>query len=133
MGFLERLYLLESIDREALESLKAIASGKHPSPFLKTIRRCLEISPVVMGTLRKAITSGDASSMQQVAHSLISTCGFLGAKRLVELYKELQNLALTATTESAIPLLPVLEEEYEIFRLVLLEELKKSEDAEITP
>jgi len=29
--------------------------------------------------------------------------------------------------------LPVLEEEYEIFRLVLLEELKKSEDAEITP
>jgi HPt (histidine-containing phosphotransfer) domain-containing protein len=86
-----------------------------------------------MGTLRKAITSGDASSMQQVAHSLISTCGFLGAKRLVELYKELQNLALTATTESAIPLLPVLEEEYEIFRLVLLEELKKSEDAEITP
>ncbi|MGA2735176.1 MAG: response regulator [Syntrophobacteraceae bacterium] len=133
VGFLERLYLLESIDREALESLKAIASGKHPSPFLKTIRRCLEISPVVMGTLRKAITSGDASSMQQVAHSLISTCGFLGAKRLVELYKELQNLALTATTESAIPLLPVLEEEYEIFRLVLLEELKKSEDAEITP
>jgi hypothetical protein len=50
----------------------------------------------------------------------------------VELYKELQNLALTATTDGAIPLLPVLEEEYEIFRLVLLEELRKSGDAEIT-
>ncbi len=132
VGFLERLYHLESIDREALESLKAIASRRQPSPFLKTIRRCLEISPAVMETLRKAITSGDASSMQEAAHSLISTCGFLGAKRLVELYKELQNLALTATTESAIPLLPVLEEEYEIFRLVLLEELRKSGGAEIT-
>ena len=130
--FLERLFLLESIDSEALESLKAVASDTQPSMFLKTVRSCLEKSPVLMETLRKAITSGDASSMDKAAHSLISSCGFLGAKRLVELYRELQNLALASATASAIPLLPVLEEEYEIFRLVLLEELRKSEGAEIT-
>ncbi len=131
MGFLDRLSLLESVDSKALERLRAVASGGQPSLFVKTVRLCLENSPAEMDTLRQAITSGDASSVGKAAHRLISSCGFLGAKRLLELYREFQNLALTGATETAIPLLPVLEAEYESFRQILLEELRKSDLSEV--
>jgi HPt (histidine-containing phosphotransfer) domain-containing protein len=84
-----------------------------------------------METLRQAITSGDASSMMKAAHSLISTSGFLGAKRLVELCREFQNLGQTGTTDDALPLLPVLDAEYEKVREALFEELRKTADTEI--
>jgi len=104
-GFLERLFLLESVDRQALENLRAIKSDRQPSLLLKVIRRYLENSPVLMETLCLAISSGDAAYMKTAAHSLMSANGFLGAKRLMELCKELQNLGETGAVEEAVPLL----------------------------
>ncbi len=122
-GFLDRLFLLESIDRQAWESLRAIKSDGQPSLLQKMIRRYLENTPVLMETLCQAITSGDAASMKAAAHSLLSANGFLGAKRLIELCKELQNLGETGAVEEAVPLLPVLEAEYEKVREAFFEEL----------
>ena len=122
-GFLDRLFLLESIDRQAWESLRSLKRDGQPSLLQKTIRRYLENTPDLMKTLCHAITSGDASSMKAAAHSLLSANGFLGAKRLIELCKEFQHLAETGAVEEAVPLLPVLEAEYEKVREAFFEEL----------
>ena len=123
-GFLDRLFLLESIDRASLNSLYAIKTNGHPSILVKMMQRYLENSPAQMETLCRAITSGDATEMKKTAHSLISASGFLGAKRIVELCKELQNLGQTDAVEQAVPLLPVLEAEYEKVRDALSGELR---------
>jgi HPt (histidine-containing phosphotransfer) domain-containing protein len=66
------------------------------------------------------------------AHSLISANGFLGAKRLIELCNELQNLGETGAVEEAVPLLPVLETEFKNVCETLSEEMRKAVEAEIT-
>jgi two-component system, sensor histidine kinase and response regulator len=129
-GFSDRFSLLQSIDREALESLRSLAGSGEPSLLPQVICRYLESSPAVMETLRQAIASGDASSMKNAAHSLVSTSGFLGAMRLMGLCRELQSLAQTGTTEDAVPLLPALEEEYRKVREALVVELRETADAE---
>jgi CheY-like chemotaxis protein/HPt (histidine-containing phosphotransfer) domain-containing protein len=123
-GFLDRLFLLESIDRSALDSLYAIKANGYPSVLVKMIQRYLENSPAQMQTLGRAITSGDAVAMKKTAHSLISASGFLGAKRIVELCKEIQILGQADAVEQAVPLLPVLETEYEKVREAISEELR---------
>jgi signal transduction histidine kinase/CheY-like chemotaxis protein/HPt (histidine-containing phosphotransfer) domain-containing protein len=128
-GFLDRLFLLESVDREALESLRFIETEGQPSLLLKTIRLYRQNSPVLMETLRRAIDAGDASSMGKAAHSLISSSGFLGAKRLVELCRELQSMGLKGSTENALPLLLLAEAEYVKVGEALSEELRKTPDA----
>jgi CheY-like chemotaxis protein/HPt (histidine-containing phosphotransfer) domain-containing protein len=126
-GLLDRLSLLESIDCEVLESLRAIRLDGQPSPLQKIIERFLETSPHDMETIRQAILSLDAPSMQKATHSFISSCGWLGAKRLVELCRELQNMGTNGDTRDVTPLLTVLAAEYEKVREVLLVESKRSQ------
>jgi HPt (histidine-containing phosphotransfer) domain-containing protein len=66
-----------------------------------------------METIRHSITLGDAAAMQGAAHSLKSTSGNLGAVMLAELCKELEAIGRAGTTDNAILLLPVLEDEYD--------------------
>ncbi|MHC1741997.1 MAG: hypothetical protein AB9873_03080 [Syntrophobacteraceae bacterium] len=51
--------------------------------------------------------------MAKSAHSLISSSGFVGAKRLTELFREFQRLGVTGSIEDAVSLLPMLIEEFE--------------------
>ena len=96
------------------------------------IRRYLENAPVLMETLRRAIASGDAFAMKAAAHSLISANGFLGAKRLIELCKELQNLSETGAVAETVPLLPVLETEFEKVCKALSEEISETGTVPLT-
>ena len=86
----------------------------------------MENSPKLMEAIRQAVTFGDASAMQKAAHSLKSTSGNLGAMRLAELCKELENMGRAGTTASVTSLLSVLEVEYERVREALAKELKET-------
>jgi len=84
-----------------------------PSLLQKVIRTYMESSPKLLGTIRHSITLGDAAAMQGAAHSLKSTSGNLGATMLAEICNELEAMGRAGTTDNAILLLPVLEDEYE--------------------
>ena len=131
VDILDRLALLESIDREAWENLRSVSMPGKPSLLLRAMQLYLESSPAPMEQLRQAIVAGDASSMKTAAHSLSSASGYVGARKLMELSRELQNLGHAGTTEGALALLPVLEAEYEKVCEVLFGELQNSEDTEI--
>jgi HPt (histidine-containing phosphotransfer) domain-containing protein len=73
----------------------------------------MEDSPKLMETIRHSITLGDAAAMQRAAHSLKSTSGNLGAMMLAEMCNELETMGRAGTTDNAILLLPVLEDEYD--------------------
>lgn len=66
-----------------------------------------------METIRNSITLGDAAAMQRAAHSLKSTSANLGAMMLAQMCKELETMGRAGTTDNAILLLPVLEDEYD--------------------
>jgi HPt (histidine-containing phosphotransfer) domain-containing protein len=66
--------------------------------------------------------------MQVAAHSLKSISGNLGAMMLAEFCRELETMGRAGTTENAIPLLSVFEDEYERVREALSEELSKQDN-----
>jgi HPt (histidine-containing phosphotransfer) domain-containing protein len=105
--------------------LRSVVKEGQPSLLQKVIRIYLESSPKLMQTIRHSITLGDAAAMQEGAHSLKSTSGNLGATMLVELCKELEAMGRAGTTDNAILLLPLLEDEYDRVREALSEELSK--------
>ncbi|MGA2025465.1 MAG: response regulator [Syntrophobacteraceae bacterium] len=111
-GFLDRFSHLDHLNYETLETLRSMVREGQPSLLKKVIHAYMESSPKLMETIRHSITLGDAAAIQGAAHSLKSTSGNLGAMMLVELCKELETMGRAGTTDNAILLLPVLEDEY---------------------
>jgi signal transduction histidine kinase/CheY-like chemotaxis protein/HPt (histidine-containing phosphotransfer) domain-containing protein len=124
-GFLERFSHLDHLNYETLESLRSVAKEGQPSLLRKVIRIYLESSPKLVETIRLSISLGDAAAMQGAAHSLKSISGNLGAMMLAEFCRELETMGRAGTTENAIPLLSVFEDEYERVREALSEELSE--------
>jgi two-component system, sensor histidine kinase and response regulator len=125
-GLLDRFSHLDHLNYQTLESLRSmVIEGQH-SLLQKVIRIYIERSPKLIETIRNSITLGDAAAMQGAAHSLKSTSGNLGAMRVLELCKELETMGRAGITENAIPLVPVLEDEYERVRGALVEELRQT-------
>jgi CheY-like chemotaxis protein len=124
-GFLDRFSHLDHLNYKTLESLRSMVREGQPSLLEKVIRLYMESSPKLMETIRHSITLGDTAAMQSAADSLKSTSGNLGATMLVELCKELEAMGRAGTTDNAILLLPLLEDEYDRVREALSEELSK--------
>ena len=118
-GFLERFLHLDHLNYKTLESLRSMVREGQPSLLKKVTRIYVESSPKLMETIRHSITLGDAAAMQGAAHSLKSTSGNLGAMMLAEICKELDAMGRAGTTDNAILLLPLLEDEYERVREAL--------------
>jgi len=112
-GFLDRLSHLDHLNYETLASLRLRVREGQPSLLQQVIQLYMEDSPKLMETIRHSITLGDAAAMQRAAHSLKSTSGNLGAMMLAEMCKELETMGRAGTTDNAILLLPVLEDEYD--------------------
>ncbi|MGD0401524.1 MAG: response regulator [Syntrophobacteraceae bacterium] len=112
-GFLDRFSHLRHLNNKTVESLRSMAGEGQPSVLQKVIRIYLETSPKLIETIRNSITLGDPEATQEAAHSLKSTSANLGAEMLAAFCKELETMGRAGTTDNAILLLPVLEDEYE--------------------
>jgi CheY-like chemotaxis protein/HPt (histidine-containing phosphotransfer) domain-containing protein len=111
-GFLGRFSHLDHLNYKTLESLRSMVREGQPNLLEKVIRIYMESSPKLMETIRHSVSLGDAAAMQGAAHSLKSTSGNLGAMMLAEMCKELEAMGRAGTTDNAILLLPLLEDEY---------------------
>lgn len=107
-------------------SLEEIASLKEDrtSAFLKeVISVYLESSGRQLAEIRRAAAAADAQALMRAAHGLKSPSGYLGAKGLMELCREVEGLARAGDLAGAEGLLASLEAEYERVRLFLKERL----------
>ena len=72
-----------------------------------------------LATLRKALEEGDASSVEQVAHILKGSSGYMGARRMAAFCVELQEVGASGDLSRASELLGRLETEFGRVRLAL--------------
>jgi signal transduction histidine kinase/CheY-like chemotaxis protein/HPt (histidine-containing phosphotransfer) domain-containing protein len=121
-----RLSQMEPLDRKVLDFLRSPSRNGESSLLKRVIGIYMMSSSKLMETLHQAISLGDASAIQNAAHSLKSASGNLGAMALAELCNELESMGRAGTTASSTSLLPVLELEYERVREALAEELKET-------
>lgn len=79
------------LDPDVIEGLKAldVDGGGLLSELVDLF---LDDTPTRLETLRSALHSGDTRVVEESAHSLKSSCGNLGALRLADLFKRIEEL-----------------------------------------
>jgi two-component system sensor histidine kinase/response regulator len=106
------------IDKQALDAICALQE-EGEDLLSKIITIFLNDSPERLVELRKAVNSGDAPSINRIAHTLKSSCAHLGALNLSSLFKEMEAMGRNNSIEDTPQLLSHIETEFKAVEAAL--------------
>jgi two-component system sensor histidine kinase/response regulator len=101
-----------SLDAGALSNIRSLQQAGKPDILARVIDLYLADCPGVMNQLRSAIAAGDAGQVRQLAHRMKSGSANLGALRMAELCKQLEQLGHGGELGDAAALLQRIETEF---------------------
>ena len=107
-----------------LEKIRAMQRPGAPDLLKKVIDIYLNDSPNLIESIKQSIASGDARTLEEAAHSLKSSSANIGASRVSELSKKLEQFGQQQALEAAQKLLDDLETEYHIASSALTKEIE---------
>ena len=84
-----------SVDRSALEAIRALQREGAPDLLAQVVRLYFESTPPLMERLRAGLAAGDVEMVRNAAHSLKSSSANLGATGLADLCGQLELAAHT--------------------------------------
>lgn len=93
------------------EQVQALQRLGNPAVLRRAITAYLTDAPQRL-TIRQAMASGDASALQEAAHSLKGSSATLGFVSLATYCQELETIGRTGALDQAAPLLARVEAEY---------------------
>ncbi len=114
------------LDAAVIEKLRSLQHRTKRDVLSETVRLFYESSKASLDALREAVNMGDVSGIRDAAHSLKSSSYLVGANRLGDLCRRLEEGARRNRIESSNELLERVEPEYETVRDCLGEELAAS-------
>jgi CheY-like chemotaxis protein len=114
-----------SIDREVLNTIRALQRQGKPDLLRRVINIYLEDSLKLLEALRQALSQGDGVGLKRQAHSLKSSSANVGALQLAELCKELEAKGEEEMTGGIDYRIARIEKEYEFVRNELTAELER--------
>jgi HPt (histidine-containing phosphotransfer) domain-containing protein len=114
------------IDQKVLDGIRALQEEGKDDLLNKVIMIFLNDSPERLKELRKAVNSGDAPSINRIAHTLKSSCANLGALNLSSHFKEMEAMGRTNSIEYAPQLLSQIESEFLAAEAALKSEIEKT-------
>ena len=100
------------LQQAPLEKIRAMQRPGAPDLLKKVIDIYLNDSPNLIETIKQSVADGDAKTLEEAAHSLKSSSANIGASRVSELSKELEQFGRQQALEAAHKLLDDLENEY---------------------
>jgi signal transduction histidine kinase/CheY-like chemotaxis protein/HPt (histidine-containing phosphotransfer) domain-containing protein len=121
----EQLPSQSVIDGKVLENIRALQEDGEEDLLKKIITIFLNDSPERLRELRKAVTSGDAPSINRIAHTLKSSCANLGAMNLSSHFKAMEDMGRKNSIENTPELLSQIETEFKEVEAALKSELEK--------
>ncbi len=89
--------------------------------FTKLVDAFLHKSPDDLRQLREAVAAGDSEAVRRAAHGFKSSCANMGATKLAELCKELEQAGRAADLSRNETLLTAVEAEFELAQAALTE------------
>ena len=95
------LDLLLLIDDDVIAELRDILQEE----FGDLVRDFVDDVPIQLELMQTALDQGNADGLYRLAHKLKSSCGSLGAPRLAELVRQLEQAGRQATLDGAATLL----------------------------
>jgi two-component system sensor histidine kinase/response regulator len=113
------------LDLQALEHIRILQRKDGPALLSQVIHNYLDRSPQLLASLHEAVAQNNASTLQQVAHSLKSSSATLGAATLAALCQDLETMGHQHNLENAAAALSAVTAEYEMVRGALTMELQR--------
>jgi HPt (histidine-containing phosphotransfer) domain-containing protein len=89
--------LTEAVDRRVLAALSQ-ATGDDPAFLAELIDTYLADAPDLLVAMRDALAAREAAELRRAAHTLKSTSAMLGARRLADLCRHLEDAEGSAET-----------------------------------
>ncbi len=114
------------LDTSVIEKLRSLKARTERDVLGETIRLFYESSKSSLEALRTAVQAGDVGGIRDAAHSLKSSSYLVGANRLGDLCRRLEEQARRNQIDSSNALLERVEPEYETVRDCLGSELATS-------
>ena len=102
----------ESIDRSMLLAIQELQIEGEPSIVDKVVKVYLESSAVLISQLRKSLDASDLEALQRNAHSLKSSSANVGAAKLSEMGKTLEEKCRSHHLEDAPEMITLIENEF---------------------
>ncbi|MEM5788750.1 MAG: Hpt domain-containing protein, partial [Syntrophobacteraceae bacterium] len=112
------------MDHAAIRMLKTLESPRNVNLFEKVIRTYLDDTPERIDTMIRGFRAGDIESIGRAAHTLKSSSANLGATRLAELCRKVEEAGRTGPVESIEKMIEQIETEYLRVSHCLREELR---------
>jgi two-component system, sensor histidine kinase and response regulator len=110
------------LDPEAVKRLRDLQEPGHPDVLQSLFDIFERSTPERLAALTAAVTSGDAHTVEAVAHSLKASCGMLGLRMMQEMCGRLEAQATRGDFEDALRIVQRLEVEFGRARPWLLAE-----------
>jgi len=107
------------LDPDVIASLKELGGEDEPELFVELVDLFLEDARAHLGFLSEALERGDALAIERTAHTLKSSCGNIGAKRLSRSCADLEQLGKHSRLEEAAELVRLAIGQYEEVRSAL--------------
>jgi len=114
------------IDTAAMESIQALENNGSPGLTARLIEVYLRSSPEIIDSMRQAIVSEDAETIERAAHSLKSSSATLGALELSEYCRRLEQIGREAATDQAAEVFASLEMEFDRVRRALSDQWQET-------
>jgi two-component system, sensor histidine kinase and response regulator len=116
----------DSIDASALDQMRKLQVKGEPDFFASLIDLFFEDAESHIEDLRQAAAKGDARLLAKKAHSLKSSCGNLGAKKMTAICNEIEAIGRRDSVEGAAAFVEELAEEFSRVRRLLESEKQNS-------
>ena len=105
----------ESVDLTVIAELR----GYLPPLLDQTVDLFLRNAALSLPALRAHLGEEDAPALARAAHSLVGSCGIVGARRMASLARQIEDASLAGDLKAAAPLLDALHAEFPRVRLLL--------------
>jgi HPt (histidine-containing phosphotransfer) domain-containing protein len=99
------------MDMAVIDGLRALDRKGGPSRLERVISRFEEIAPQLVASICDTCAAGDVEALWRAAHSMKSSAGALGAKRLARRCAEIESRARAVGVDDARPLVAALDAE----------------------
>ena len=111
------------VDMRALDNIRALQSDEGPDLLAQVIELYLNDVPRQLQSLEQAVATFEASSVQKISHSLKSSSANLGAVKLAELFKGLEQQAKDNVLKNTPRQLATIENEFQQVQSILKAEM----------
>jgi|GEM_PF-2285353 len=118
------LRIEDVLEPGALEEIRSLGRNGSPDVFVRLIRIYLDNAPKQMARLKDAAMERDGQSLRLLAHAFKSSNASLGAMTMAALCRRLEGMESDVHKDKVLPILSVMEVEYEKVRTVLEHEIQ---------